>query len=259
MVANIEDARKRLVSIWSEFQSQSLTKEELEAFLAQSRVLDQTERSNIRTVIFSYHDFSIHHINPGTARYFGSTPEEIIGEGAEYIMSCVHPLQVEAAIINTIPISTKLYNDKNRLWRNYHASYVNCSITCRQGNRHRSLFHAFPILFDEQDRPLLGMFLIYDLEPFIAGGVWWFRYKLGEQVFLFQHDSGKLEETDILSPRELEILQLISEGATSKEIAAQLFLSVNTVDNHRRNMLKRTGAVDTSALIHICKLCQIIE
>jgi DNA-binding CsgD family transcriptional regulator len=251
MIGSVEDARKRLVSIWSEFQSNQLSKEELDAFLAQSRVLDQTERSNIRTVIFSYHDFTIHHINPGTARYFGSTPEVIIGEGAPYIISCIHPLQVEAAIVNTIPISTRLYSDSKRLWRNYHASYVNCSITCRKGNRHRSLFHAFPIMFDDQDRPLLGMFLIYDLEPFIAEGMWWFRYKLGDQVFLYHHDTGQLEESDILSARELEILKLISEGATSKEIAAQLFLSVNTVDNHRRNMLKRTGAVDTSALIHI--------
>jgi DNA-binding CsgD family transcriptional regulator len=259
MVANIEEARKRLVSIWSEFQPKSLTKEDLEAYLAQSRVLDQTERSNIRTVIFSYHDFSIHHINPGTARYFGSTPEEIICEGSQYIMSCIHPAQMETAIGNTIPISTKLYSDGNSLWRYYHSSYVNCSITCRKGNRHRSLFHAFPILFDDQDKPLLGMFLIYDLEPFITDGVWWFRYKIGEQVYLFHHESGKLEENDILSPRELEVLQLISEGATSKEIASRLFLSVNTVDNHRRNMLKRSGAVDTSALIHICKLCQIIE
>ena len=106
---------------------------------------------------------------------------------------------------------------------------------------------------------MMGMFLIYDLEPFMAGGVWWYRYKLGDRIFLYHYLERHLQETDILSPRELETLVLISQGASSKEIAAELFLSVNTVDNHRRNMLKKTGAVDTSALIYLCKLCQIIE
>ncbi len=45
----------------------------------------------------------------------------------------------------------------------------------------------------------------------------------------------------ILSSRERETLQLLAEGKTSKEIAAQLFISVKTVDMHRQNLMNKLG------------------
>lgn len=48
--------------------------------------------------------------------------------------------------------------------------------------------------------------------------------------------------TDImLSQRENEILQLMAEGYTSREIADKLFISEFTVQTHRKNMLRKMG------------------
>ena len=52
------------------------------------------------------------------------------------------------------------------------------------------------------------------------------------------------DEFDVLTPRELEVLKLIAEGHSSKEIAAQLVISVKTVDRHRTNMLEKLGMRD---------------
>jgi DNA-binding NarL/FixJ family response regulator len=49
---------------------------------------------------------------------------------------------------------------------------------------------------------------------------------------------------DLLTPRELEVLKLIAEGHTSKEIAAMLVISIKTVDRHRTNMLDKLGMRD---------------
>lgn len=49
---------------------------------------------------------------------------------------------------------------------------------------------------------------------------------------------------DPLTPRELEILKLIAEGQTSKEIADLLVLSVKTVERHRADILHRLGMRD---------------
>lgn len=44
---------------------------------------------------------------------------------------------------------------------------------------------------------------------------------------------------DLLSPREREILQLFAEGKSTKEIASQLFISVKTVETHRKQIMDK--------------------
>ena len=56
----------------------------------------------------------------------------------------------------------------------------------------------------------------------------------------------------VLSAREKEIVQLLADGLSSKQIAAKLFLSSHTVDTHRRNLLKKTGSKNTLELAVIC-------
>jgi DNA-binding NarL/FixJ family response regulator len=52
------------------------------------------------------------------------------------------------------------------------------------------------------------------------------------------------EQFDVLTPRELEVLKLIAEAHTSKEIADALFISIKTVDRHRQNILEKLGMRD---------------
>jgi DNA-binding NarL/FixJ family response regulator len=52
------------------------------------------------------------------------------------------------------------------------------------------------------------------------------------------------EEFDVLTPRELEVLKLIAEARTSKQIAEALFISVKTVERHRQNILDKLGMRD---------------
>jgi DNA-binding NarL/FixJ family response regulator len=52
------------------------------------------------------------------------------------------------------------------------------------------------------------------------------------------------DSTDVLTPRELQILKLIAEAHTSKEIAEMLVISVKTVERHRANILEKLGMRD---------------
>ncbi|HEX9351770.1 MAG TPA: response regulator transcription factor [Gaiellaceae bacterium] len=52
------------------------------------------------------------------------------------------------------------------------------------------------------------------------------------------------DDFDLLTPRELEVLKLIAEGNTSREIAAMLVISIKTVDRHRTNMLEKLSMRD---------------
>jgi DNA-binding NarL/FixJ family response regulator len=52
-----------------------------------------------------------------------------------------------------------------------------------------------------------------------------------------------------LSPREREILALIAEGSTSKEIGAKLNISVQTVETHRGNLMSKLGTHNVAGLV----------
>ena len=53
-----------------------------------------------------------------------------------------------------------------------------------------------------------------------------------------------------LTKRELEILAAIYEGKCSKQIADKFFVSINTVNNHRKNMLHKTNTNNCPQLLH---------
>ena len=54
------------------------------------------------------------------------------------------------------------------------------------------------------------------------------------------------------SNREIEVIRMIAEGQTSKEIAKALYLSPATVRTHRQNILAKSGCSKSSELISYC-------
>jgi len=56
-----------------------------------------------------------------------------------------------------------------------------------------------------------------------------------------------------LSKREMEILEMLAKGMTSKDIAKVAGISVSTVNKHRENMIKRIGAKNTAELLALTK------
>lgn len=59
----------------------------------------------------------------------------------------------------------------------------------------------------------------------------------------------KLDSKDALSGRELEVLELLCEQLTSKEIAERLFVSAKTIEMHKSNLLLKTGVKNSVGLI----------
>jgi len=78
------------------------------------------------------------------------------------------------------------------------------------------------------------------------------RMVKGETVLdgqLSLQENLKGERNAGLTPRELEILQLICDGKSNKEIAVQLDLSANTVAVHRANIMDALGIQKTAELV----------
>ncbi len=84
----------------------------------------------------------------------------------------------------------------------------------------------------------------------------------GKKVFPFPVKELEATEKDgkggVLSDREIEILKLVADGFSSKQVADKLFLSELTVNTHRRNMLKKTNQPNVAALVSYAKQNQWI-
>lgn len=63
------------------------------------------------------------------------------------------------------------------------------------------------------------------------------------------HPSPKNNGSSPLSEREIEVLRLIAQEHSNGEIAEKLFISIRTVDTHRRNLLEKLQAKNTAGLV----------
>jgi len=73
----------------------------------------------------------------------------------------------------------------------------------------------------------------------------------------FVRDQSKLESLGI-TPRELEILALIAEGLSNKEIAARVYVSENTVKTHSSRVFDKLGARRRTQAVQLGKELRLI-
>jgi DNA-binding NarL/FixJ family response regulator len=115
-----------------------------------------------------------------------------------------------------------------------------------------SMYDSEQFLFESLKAGASGYVLKSDADHDIVEAV---RRTMRGQSFLYPSAISTLvkdyvqrarpgEESDILTPRELQVLKLIAEAFTSKEIAQQLFISIKTVERHRQNILDKLGMND---------------
>jgi two-component system, NarL family, response regulator NreC len=82
-----------------------------------------------------------------------------------------------------------------------------------------------------------------------AGGRTYLTPELGARLAASAPDDESRPRPDDLSARELEVLELLALGHTNGEIAAQLYLSVRTVESHRAHIQQKTGRSSRAELV----------
>jgi DNA-binding CsgD family transcriptional regulator len=205
--------------------------------------------------ILNFFNFSIEYLHPTVEKIYGCKPEEF---SLEYFFSRMHPddaaqmkLKEAAAaefFYNRIPPSKILrykssytfrIQDENGKWKNILHQCTPVQLS-NQGRIHHSLSVHTDVSFMN--------LLPDDRISFIGIG--------GEpSYYSLSTDPEKILEPEaawFLSLREREIVKLMGEGMSSKQISDYLSISTHTVDTHRRNLLKKTGTKNTLELTVAC-------
>jgi DNA-binding NarL/FixJ family response regulator len=89
------------------------------------------------------------------------------------------------------------------------------------------------------------------IEAICAGGHYLSPRVTGLVLSSFTQPNQTAADTGLkqLTPREQEVLQLVAEGLSSKEIAAELHISVRTVDTHRENIMSKLDIRSVAGLV----------
>ncbi len=130
----------------------------------------------------------------------------------------------------------------------------------KNGSEIRFLLRQELVLGEDLKLPAIGVLYYKEITHLLKGEDYWILCETfdptGSSFSKFYRKDGI--DNYPITPREKEIILLISEGKSTKEVALALNISPETVGQHRKNMIRKMMAKDTSSLIQLCKTCSII-
>jgi two-component system, NarL family, response regulator NreC len=99
--------------------------------------------------------------------------------------------------------------------------------------------------------------LVLAIREVVGGGLYLSPRISGTVVEAYRHKSEL--PPDPLTPRQRQVLQLVAEGKTTKEIAAVLGVSIKTAESHRNRIMRKLGIHETANLVRYAIRRGLIE
>lgn len=244
---------------WKNLQKKD-TSENISEIIAQIKAFEKIQYSNRAIVLFSAREFK--------PLYWGGNFKKLFGYDTDEISLWNIPFFFKSIVWEHIgfPLQMIKWNKKMDKIAPVPNDVISHAYYCGLKGKHKlghevRLFIDQVILSTKNNQPTLSLVYLQDIQHLMKDSFYWVRYERGntpDQVRFFRSRGRKKEFLNILSPREKEILEEIAKGADSKTISEKLEISPSTVTTHRKNMIARSGARNTTALIQLCRLCNAI-
>jgi len=243
-----------------------LTKRLKEAFLFEESVLPVNREAVIDKyralldningfiVICNYTTGLYEYISDGIRSHLG---HDVTGLNEEqlthFVFSTIYDSHRDFMLNKFIPAVFTYYNENSSKVNALDYRYA-CCIKVRNvyGDYVWYLIDTVVIEADSNGSPLRTLITCTNINQFKKDDLIYYNIQCKNAVDVYE---VVLEGTDTdqklthaLTPRELQIINLISVGHTNQEIADKIFVSVNTVKTHRKNILKKTKCKGTADL-----------
>ncbi len=177
--------------------------------------------------------------------------EELLGYNQEeftrdLVTSYFHPDEFE--MINRLIMGSVSYVTGEPVEQTDFVTILACRIRKKNGEYIKILRQS--ILFElSGDRMISNYSILSDISFLDTRDKVEWRIEANEKVKTEINKHINQAFSNFFSKREIEILEHLKIGSSSQEIADLLFISKNTVDTHRRNMLRKAGCINTTELV----------
>jgi DNA-binding CsgD family transcriptional regulator len=220
---------------------------------------------NMLFSVGDYYDF-LFNVQTGILEHVGASVERVMGYPArdysmEFFLSLIHPEDMASFIRNEDTVLRFLQTlDSEQIFR-YKMRY-DYRVRRADGSYARLLHQAVAVEVDENNTVVRSIGVHTDISHLKMTGpsVLSFIGLDGHPSYENVHASSRLPQWQspheerltakpLFSKREREVLEWVVLGTTSKDIADKLFISVQTVDTHRKRILAKAGVRNTAGLV----------
>ncbi len=252
------------LKIWAELNSKESDIEIVEKYEAISKIMGQYAKLNNQFIsIFNTKSQKVLYMSDNYLKIldFNCSEEEYKKWSTVYWLRNL-PLEqswffMQMSIFYKLSVQPK--NKKEKINRSLDWYMHNFKLKPQKEQKHISLT-CKALEFNKNGTMLVMLLIIKDISPYIKeNSPWWAEFKInGNENYSFHENNKNFNACSLLTDREKEVLLLIKNHFSSKEIAEKLFISSQTVDKHRKNMLEKTGARDISSLLQICEIGKLL-
>jgi DNA-binding CsgD family transcriptional regulator len=207
--------------------------------------------------VIDFHNNCYLYVSDSCKSMLGIEPAELYekNKGMQRAVDIFHPDHAIQFSTVILPAFLELCKDNvaDNGVKKLKMTYTNKLMTT--SGSYRWFFHQITMLdTDEDGMPLISVKLINDIDDLKTDDninlVVSKRNKDGVYDIILEKTIQATAEHNItITTREREIIQLTSQGLSSKGIADELFISAHTVNTHKKNMLKKLNLASSSQLV----------
>lgn len=183
------------------------------------------------------------------------TKEDWLNQSLQFIIEQFH-VEDRSYVLAAIKFASETYQDMN----NNKRKDFKFNIYARALNAHNEytwvMIQIPDIYINKRGKIESILYIVYDLshfriinKPLISV----IDYMSGKMMYYYKYFEQGIKEIEtkfpVITDREKQILKLMGQGLNSPEIAKELFISYHTVENHKRNLRKKTNTKTSAELM----------
>ncbi|HWB24380.1 MAG TPA: helix-turn-helix transcriptional regulator [Chitinophagaceae bacterium] len=253
---------RELADYWARLKpDENLTPEDEERWKKRASFLENiSAQNNVALMLWNAYTNRFVFMSDKWAVLGGYSPEMYTGEkGLAFSISKIHPDFLPACLLMNEKgiqyISRNPGIPVNKIFISLNLNYLK-----KDGTYFQILQQSVIVETDKKRQPLLALSYISDIshikKPGCADMI--ISSPAGAEIYTYDFEMKTLIPVKSLSEKEKNILIKLSTGMDTKKIAQAVNVSPNTVDTHRRNIIKKTNCIDTTAAVTYARLTGII-